>query len=244
MPTWKKILLDGDAGPTDADYLVGTANAGLSAEIVVGTTPGGELGGTWASPTVDATHSGSAHHSAVTVTDSTTVDLTLSGQDITAAINHTHKFRATRTTDQTLTDATFTKVQFATEDYDPGSDYDNATNFNYTVPVTGYYLVTATVQLIAASGTDTTDDVLMSVFVNGTEKARGIRFPSYADVATGTLAHDVSASEEIGLVVCSILSLASTNTVDIRVYTDSSGANVAKVDGATLNDFCMHLLSV
>jgi hypothetical protein len=29
---------------------------------VVGTTPGGELGGTWASPTVDATHSGSAHH--------------------------------------------------------------------------------------------------------------------------------------------------------------------------------------
>src|SRR3989304_468533 len=48
--------------PTDADYLVGTANASLSAEIVVGTTPGGELGGTWAAPTVDATHSGSAHH--------------------------------------------------------------------------------------------------------------------------------------------------------------------------------------
>ena len=54
MPTWKKILLDGDAAPTDADYLVGTANAGLSAEIVVGTTPGGELGGTWASPTLDS----------------------------------------------------------------------------------------------------------------------------------------------------------------------------------------------
>ena len=27
----------------------------------MGTTPGGELGGTWAAPTVDATHSGSAH---------------------------------------------------------------------------------------------------------------------------------------------------------------------------------------
>jgi hypothetical protein len=47
--------------PDTADYLVGTAQAGLSAEIVVGTTPGGELGGTWASPTVDATHAGSAH---------------------------------------------------------------------------------------------------------------------------------------------------------------------------------------
>jgi hypothetical protein len=53
--------------PTDADYLVGTAQGGLSAEIVVGTTPGGELGGTWAAPTVDETHSGSAHHDPVTV---------------------------------------------------------------------------------------------------------------------------------------------------------------------------------
>jgi hypothetical protein len=47
--------------PTSVDYLVGTASGALSAEIVVGTTPGGELGGTWASPTVDATHSGSTH---------------------------------------------------------------------------------------------------------------------------------------------------------------------------------------
>jgi len=43
----------GGGAPTDADYLVGTANASLSAEIVVGTSPGGELGNTWASPTID-----------------------------------------------------------------------------------------------------------------------------------------------------------------------------------------------
>jgi hypothetical protein len=43
----------GGGAPADADYLVGTANGSLSAEIVVGTSPGGELGGTWASPTVD-----------------------------------------------------------------------------------------------------------------------------------------------------------------------------------------------
>lgn len=47
--------------PRSADYLVGTADASLSAEIAVGTAPGGELGGTWASPTVDASHSGSTH---------------------------------------------------------------------------------------------------------------------------------------------------------------------------------------
>ncbi len=50
----------GGGAPTAADYLVGTAQGGLSAEIVVGLTPGGELGGTWDMPTVDATHSGSA----------------------------------------------------------------------------------------------------------------------------------------------------------------------------------------
>ena len=51
-----------DSAIQSVDFLVGTASAYLSGEIVVGTTPGGELGGTWASPTVDATHSGSAHH--------------------------------------------------------------------------------------------------------------------------------------------------------------------------------------
>jgi hypothetical protein len=49
------------AAPSTVDYLVGTASAGLSGEIAVGTTPGGELGNTWASPTVDASHSGSTH---------------------------------------------------------------------------------------------------------------------------------------------------------------------------------------
>lgn len=67
VPTWDSAgtiytaQAAGAVPPADADYLVGTAHAGLSAEIVVGTTPGGELGGTWAAPTVDATHSGSTH---------------------------------------------------------------------------------------------------------------------------------------------------------------------------------------
>lgn len=61
----------GGGAPTTADYLVGTANASLSNEIAVGTTPGGELGGTWASPTVDATHSGSTHAATQAAAEST-----------------------------------------------------------------------------------------------------------------------------------------------------------------------------
>jgi hypothetical protein len=53
--TW---TLQGDGGggggaPTGVNYLVGTADGTLSNEIVVGASPGGELGGTWASPTID-----------------------------------------------------------------------------------------------------------------------------------------------------------------------------------------------
>jgi hypothetical protein len=60
---WEDATGGAGGAPTTVDYLVGTAHGDLSAEIVVGTTPGGELGGTWASPTVDATHSGSSHAS-------------------------------------------------------------------------------------------------------------------------------------------------------------------------------------
>lgn len=46
------------------DFIVGTATTELSGEIVAGTAPGGELGGTWGTPTVDATHAGSTHSAA------------------------------------------------------------------------------------------------------------------------------------------------------------------------------------
>lgn len=59
---WIVTPLPASGAPSAGDYLVGTAQAGLSSEIVVGTTPNGELGGTWGAITVDATHAGSAHH--------------------------------------------------------------------------------------------------------------------------------------------------------------------------------------
>jgi hypothetical protein len=59
---WTLLETGGAGAPQGADYLVGSSQGDLSAEIVVGPTPGGDLGGSWASPQVDAVHSGSAHH--------------------------------------------------------------------------------------------------------------------------------------------------------------------------------------
>jgi hypothetical protein len=61
----------GSGAPTDAGYIVTTAHSALANEVVVGATPGGELGGTWASPTVDTTHSGSSHASIQSAAEST-----------------------------------------------------------------------------------------------------------------------------------------------------------------------------
>jgi hypothetical protein len=71
--------------PNDADYLVGTADGDLSAEIVVGTAPGGELGGTWASPTVDSVHADGAHNSLGSSLSSSTNDITSTASKIAFA---------------------------------------------------------------------------------------------------------------------------------------------------------------
>ncbi len=89
LDTFDDIIASGGTAPVGASYLVGAPNDLLSAEITVNLTPGGELGNTWASPTIASSHSGSAHHVSVTVTDSTAIDLTLSTQDIQADINET-----------------------------------------------------------------------------------------------------------------------------------------------------------
>lgn len=55
---------------------------GDSLDVYIGSTPGGELEGTWTSPTVDATHSGSSHHAAATVNS----PLTIATQDLSVTV--------------------------------------------------------------------------------------------------------------------------------------------------------------
>lgn len=67
----EEVAAAATGAPTDGTYLVATASGELSAEVVVGATPQGELGGTWADPTVDATHSGSSHASVQAAAEAT-----------------------------------------------------------------------------------------------------------------------------------------------------------------------------
>ena len=56
-------------------------------------------------------------------------------------------FQAARTSDQSTTSASFTKIQFDTEEFDTGGFFDNTTNYRYTPLVAGKYFVYASVRI-------------------------------------------------------------------------------------------------
>jgi hypothetical protein len=69
-----------------------------------------------------------------------------------------------------LTNATFTKIQFQTEDYDTNSNFDNVTNYRFTPTVAGYYQINSGVLLnpaLSAGG------AITSIYKNGSEYKRG-----------------------------------------------------------------------
>jgi hypothetical protein len=55
-------------------------------------------------------------------------------------------FSAYASGSQTIATATYTKVQFQTEEFDTNSNYDNATNYRFTPTVAGYYQIGANIQ--------------------------------------------------------------------------------------------------
>jgi len=61
-------------------------------------------------------------------------------------------FRVTGTTNQSITSATATKIQFTTETFDTDNCYDNATNYRFTPTKSGYYQMTLGVRSTYGGG--------------------------------------------------------------------------------------------
>lgn len=80
-----------------------------------------------------------------------------------------YRFRARRTSALTLGSSSFQKITFNTEDYDTNANYDNATNYRYTAPVTGYYAFTGSSEVTVGSTN------IVTLYKNGTEIVRGVR---------------------------------------------------------------------
>ena len=77
-------------------------------------------------------------------------------------------FEAKRTSDQSVTDATTTKVQFPTKVFDTDNYYDNTTNYRFTPLVAGKYYVYASIQSDASGSSDLRRTRLM-IHKNGSQ---------------------------------------------------------------------------
>ena len=85
-----------------------------------------------------------------------------SGVTQTIAVN-TPAFEAYLSSNQTFSDASYTKVNFNTEIYDTNSDYDNSSNYRFTPTVAGKYLVYSTLVMFAGGSTE----ARLAIYKNG-----------------------------------------------------------------------------
>lgn len=93
----------------------------------------------------------------------------ISGIDksLTTTDSNPYKFKAYMNATQSLSAATWTKLNMDTESYDTNNNF-NTTTKGYTVPVNGFYTFYASAQLLSQAGTV----FLISLTLNGTSEWR------------------------------------------------------------------------
>jgi hypothetical protein len=116
-------------------------------------------------------------------------------------------FSAYRNTTQSISNASFTKVQCDTEEFDTNTNYDNATNYRFTPTVAGYYQVNGSV-----AGASAYAQLLASIYKNGSEFKRGNQAGS-----AGAYLFQAAVSALIYL-------NGSTDYVELYAYQQSGGS--------------------
>lgn len=130
------------------------------------------------------------------------------------------KFRAFRSTSQTISTATFTKMQLNNETFDTNGYFDPVTNYRFLPLVAGYYQINGSCGIIFEAG-DLTIDFAVEIYKNGVVYS-----------ATDVRVSVASASQVINTQDIVFLN-GSTDYVELFVY-QASGANRDTVpDGAS-----------
>lgn len=170
-------------------------------------------------------------------TAGTYYDIEISGTGITTyklqsvsfpPVTSKAKARAYRTADQTgIADQTTTKVQLNQEN-DPGNNYDNITDYRFTVPLTGYYDLNAHVRLLSGSFVIDKRYVLM-IYRNDVELLGG-------EICPGLAAANPSVS------LSSWANLTAGDYLEVFFW-HNAGQNISLKGGWGNCYFTVHLLS-
>ncbi len=97
-------------------------------------------------------------------------------------------FRAYRNTNQSITQATYTKVLYASETFDTGSMFDSATNNRFTPTIAGKYFVSAQVTYDSAFTAGTL--VLALIYKNGTAASETFTYAILTNAYVGLFLGD------------------------------------------------------
>lgn len=108
--------------------------------------------------------------------------------------------RVYRSGAQSISVATYTKIQFNAENYDTGNNFDSTTNYRYIVPVSGRYLISSALESIMTVG----NEERLYIYINGVSQAR-------AFTLTG-------ATSNNSIIITNILNLAANDYIEIYYY--------------------------
>ena len=92
--------------------------------------------------------------------DTTNIIGTLQNNGSAVAVANTPAFFARLSSNQTITDATTTKINFNSEGFDTNNAYDNSTNYRFTPQVAGKYFIAS---LLKCNAGDTNLDTAITV---------------------------------------------------------------------------------
>jgi hypothetical protein len=153
---------------------------------------------------------------------SVTGDLSVTGS---VPANTGPSFKATMSAVTAISNAGATKLVLNLEEWDTNSNYDSATNYRFTPTVAGYYLITGSMFMSAA----TTSRVGVAIYKNGSEHAwqfmSGVTSSGGANPQVSTIVYANGSSDYFELYAAQDAA-SSVNASNNNVLTWFSGALV------------------
>lgn len=140
----------------------------------------------------------------------------------TLSLNDGPAFSAYQNSAQTgIANATFTKMNLQTEEFDTASCFDNTTNYRFTPNVAGYYQINGHALFSPSAG----GMMLISIYKNGTRFKDGLATPNGSSVAAEC-------------VVSSLVYMnGSTDYVELYVFQSSGSAMSLQLNAPSSNYF-------
>ena len=135
------------------------------------------------------------------------------------------KCRAYLGTNQIVASGSFVKINLGSEDYDVGNDFDSTTNYQFDIPIAGYYLVTVSAREDAPADGNTVE---LSIFKNA--------------AAISNTAHVVGAANIAHPTFADIIRLKRGDYIDMRLK-HNAGVDKTVLAGSDVTFMAVHILS-